>query len=271
MTNKEALERIRATFPKEWRRIKRKVFRCVAQYHSADIVYIHLACSLAKARGYGDKHEALKTAAELQVRFDCPLFFVSQGLLDAAAKTELPESIDWASLRLPFPAGAFVLPVRSGCFDATGTFEVAALEWSVYQEEGGKTKLLLTTLSANSAGYSVWFDDDADHSKQFQHACLRVLFTILFAMAARPEYIERGHKMGTHKKSGSEIWRPNLIGRKYATRIDPNAETGTHASPRMHWRRGHFRYQPFGIGRTERKVIWIEPMLIAAKVMEASA
>ena len=51
-----------------------------------------------------------------------------------------------------------------------------------------------------------------------------------------------------------------VIGRNYATkRSDGNG--GTHASPRMHWRRGHFRQQAFGPKMSERKIIWLEPTL----------
>jgi len=41
---------------------------------------------------------------------------------------------------------------------------------------------------------------------------------------------------------------------------------GTHASPRLHWRRGHVRRQPYGTGRGQRKLIWIEPVLVGAGV-----
>ena len=40
---------------------------------------------------------------------------------------------------------------------------------------------------------------------------------------------------------------------------------GTHASPRMHWRRGHFRRQPIGTGLIDYKIIWLEPCLIGIK------
>jgi hypothetical protein len=33
----------------------------------------------------------------------------------------------------------------------------------------------------------------------------------------------------------------------------------------MHWRRGHIRNQPFGMGRTQRRLLWIEPMLVGVK------
>jgi hypothetical protein len=44
-----------------------------------------------------------------------------------------------------------------------------------------------------------------------------------------------------------EVWSPNLIGRKYKVlHLGADGEVGTHASPRMHRRRGHFRKQGFG-------------------------
>jgi len=64
-----------------------------------------------------------------------------------------------------------------------------------------------------------------------------------------------------------EYWSPNIVGKFYTP--PKHAPQGTHASPRMHWRRGHFRHQPFGPGRQERKVIWLEPMLVSAGDDEA--
>lgn len=39
---------------------------------------------------------------------------------------------------------------------------------------------------------------------------------------------------------------------------------GTHASPRAHWRKGHFRHQACGQRLTSRRLVWIEPMYIGA-------
>jgi hypothetical protein len=38
--------------------------------------------------------------------------------------------------------------------------------------------------------------------------------------------------------------------------------SGSH--PSTHWRRGHWRNQPHGPGRTLRKIIWMMPILVAA-------
>jgi hypothetical protein len=73
----------------------------------------------------------------------------------------------------------------------------------------------------------------------------------------RPQRIKRG------RVKCRELWSPNLIGWRY--QITTGSPAGTHANPRMHWRRGHIRNQPFGTGRTQRRLVWIEPMLIGAK------
>jgi len=35
-----------------------------------------------------------------------------------------------------------------------------------------------------------------------------------------------------------------------------------------HWRRGHFRMQPFGIGNQQRKLIFVAPVLIHADQLQ---
>lgn len=81
---------------------------------------------------------------------------------------------------------------------------------------------------------------------------------------ARPEKIKKGHRVL------EELWHPNLIGWDYrAQRVGAaTGDHGTHASPRMHWRRGHMRNQPFGpkpwTEQSPKRITWIEPVLINA-------
>lgn len=105
-----------------------------------------------------------------------------------------------------------------------------------------------------------------------------ILFGTLLAMNARPLLVEHG-KLLKHVGKGEkarEFWSPNVIGARYKFKrevprvvdgqfVHAQREHGTHASPRMHWRRGHYRNQPVGHGRKERKTIWIEPCLIGAE------
>ena len=94
-----------------------------------------------------------------------------------------------------------------------------------------------------------------------------IVFGTFLILAARPELLERerlertvkDRRHGGHK----EFWSPNIIGLNYRLPTRP-AGGGTHASPRLHYRRGHVRQQAYGPGRAEHKVIWIEPTVVGA-------
>lgn len=89
---------------------------------------------------------------------------------------------------------------------------------------------------------------------------------LLLAMSAEPELVESGvcerKARAKRGKTVSELWSPNFIGRHYSHGREHLG--GEHASPRLHWRRGHNRWQRFGEGRTQRKLLWIRPVLVNA-------
>jgi hypothetical protein len=105
-----------------------------------------------------------------------------------------------------------------------------------------------------------------------------IVFGTLLAMQARPDLIDAArldkvvqHKGGERK----EFWYPNIIGKRYKIRREvPSVKSGqfqfkageskggTHASPRAHWRCGHFRHQAYGPKSTMRKQIWLEPVYV---------
>jgi len=94
---------------------------------------------------------------------------------------------------------------------------------------------------------------------------------LLLALMAEPKMIEKGVIARPSKvKKGrfrSELWNPHLIGWKYQHDKAPPGG-GTHASPRLHRRVGHFRDQAYGPGWSERKVKWIRPMWVGLKAEE---
>jgi len=93
-----------------------------------------------------------------------------------------------------------------------------------------------------------------------------LMLKLLVILNTRPQFVEAGRCVRPQKiKHGRvkhcELWSPNLIGRCYRTIRDERGG-GIHASPRVHWRRGHVRSQPHGPNRSLRKSIWIEPVLV---------
>ena len=126
--------------------------------------------------------------------------------------------------------------------------------------------------------HSFMDEDLAPEDEEFVEKMGTIMFGTWLVMNARPELVERGKLLRRVVKSDKvrEFWSPNIVGPRYKLKREvprivdgkfqtaPRGATGTHASPRMHWRRGHTRQQPYGPERKERKGIWIEPMLVNA-------
>jgi len=124
-------------------------------------------------------------------------------------------------------------------------------------------------------GYTDYTNGDFAKVQEDKTCCDRLsnlIFKLLVILNTRPNLVESGARLraASHRrgKSRCELWSPNIIGRNYRVLRVKTAPTGTHASPRLHWRRGHLRNQPHGQGRTLRKLVWIEPTLIGFQEVE---
>lgn len=102
-----------------------------------------------------------------------------------------------------------------------------------------------------------------------------VLFGTFLALNARPHLLTNAFlrkritpKFPTHE-APIEYWSPNIIGQLYknvSLRASSVLNSTSHKSPRMHWRRGHFRSQSYGPHSNPlHKIIWLEPMLVASE------
>lgn len=90
---------------------------------------------------------------------------------------------------------------------------------------------------------------------------------LLMAMTDEPHFIQRGlitrKAKVKHNKVIEELWSPNTLG---ATYRHPYADgAGTHASPRLHRRRGYRRDQHYGPGNSLTKKVRIWPCWVNAK------
>ena len=118
-------------------------------------------------------------------------------------------------------------------------------------------------------GYTDYTGAEAPKVQEDKECCDRLsvlMFKLLVVLNTRPNLVEPAtclrRACSRKGRRRSELWSPTIIGASYRASREDAAPTGTHASPRLHWRRGHLRHQPYGQGRTLRKLIWIEPMLI---------
>lgn len=101
----------------------------------------------------------------------------------------------------------------------------------------------------------------------FMGRAMHLLFGTLLLMNARPDLVTTARLEkrvpGKRGECPREFWTPNIIGEHYLIRRERGpALGGTHASPRDHWVRGHYREQAFGPRYSLHKEIWIEPYFV---------
>lgn len=95
---------------------------------------------------------------------------------------------------------------------------------------------------------------------------------VLLAIAYTPDLLSDDSLDSTQKtkhkrhqaKGEPAVRHPRWLGKNYKrpTTYRARTTTGTHSSPRTHWRSGHARWQACGKGRQERKFVWIEPIQV---------
>lgn len=115
-----------------------------------------------------------------------------------------------------------------------------------------------------------------EEDKKINEKMNALAIKLILAMAARPEFVEKGQCLrkakAKHGRMRDELWSPNIIGRKYRVKRGDSEASGI--SHRMHWRRGHFRDTPFGPLESRpadkpeswHRLVWIEPVLVNAPV-----
>jgi hypothetical protein len=175
-------------------------------------------------------------------------------------------------------AGDHSVATMPGC--PTITVPKAKVGWHYYAHDGEHLELFVTLFPRDNPvdeailryGYVDYtgMRDQAgvEADKALTDRVSALMLELLVVLNTRPNLVERGQcvrpkRIKRARLKQRELWSPNLIGWRY--RVASAAPAGTHASPRMHWRRGHIRNQPHGTGRTQRRLLWIEPMLVGVK------
>jgi hypothetical protein len=251
-------------YPDIWSEVARRTYKHVDTFGNYQLAYLewgwaHVLKQLkAEAEDDSPLSDDLQddlSTFELHREYGFPFFFISQGIFDAAWQSDLKFAVDWKTMPLPFEAFTLVLPR----INQVG-YEAFILHRRV---KDGDIKLKIVGLGKKALGEEiiVRFPFEARQDDAEAEAA-RWIFNTIYAMSARPEYVEHGERVGKRKGTQSEIWTPNIIGRKYSVKTRAVAQAEPAGSVRLHWRRGHFRQQAIGVGRSQHKTIWIEPMMV---------
>lgn len=114
-------------------------------------------------------------------------------------------------------------------------------------------------------------------AEEFARELPRIVAKLNLALSSRPNLIERSPSLETDPEKPEtdtplekeEIWLPNIIGAEYRMQsqedLSENPKHRDGKSPRTHFRRGHFRKQAYGKNLAEKKIIWIEPIIVCLK------
>lgn len=184
----------------------------------------------------------------------------------------------------------------SGALRSPNSGEYVCLFFVAYHYPGGALPIstehpIQISVSAIDSGGCVWVSGTgvdpgrfvkarnelgADPVDEAEHAFLNGLTAIavqcLLAREFLPELIGNppGPGDGSDRKPPSPQAKPGSlsprwIGQGFKPERSSTPRGGSHSSPRPHWRRGHWRSQPIGTGRKERRVVWIKPTMVKAE------
>jgi hypothetical protein len=107
----------------------------------------------------------------------------------------------------------------------------------------------------------------------FSKSCLTLAMKIALFMESKKELVEMGKPKKTfhRKERRPDIFYPNIVGKSYRIRYvyekdEQDVPEHQKHQVRFHWRNGHYRWQRFGKGRSERKRILIEGLFVGTKL-----
>lgn len=248
-----------------------------------------------KSGSAGLVQDAISTVFMLAQRNKIPQLFMAKELLEAVMRTDVPKDLKWWDVKLPFQAGFLYLP--KGCLKNPKGDDVGYIGWArLTPEEFDPSapmpchafQIAVRTMDEMGSTYTKLINSEEDldlfdlkmdaiqpeddpfalemdsSEEEFMVRMVRLTISLLMIPSAREELWEKEKKVKTvhcKKRGDKEFWQPGVIGRHYKI---PRIESvgGSHASPRAHWRRGHYRNQKFGKELRESKIIWIEPTLV---------
>lgn len=111
-------------------------------------------------------------------------------------------------------------------------------------------------------------EDQEIVNRIYSMVCKLGLFAMTSPEMVTGDVMTRPAKVKHGRTVRRELWDPKWIGKTFIVARPPQPHTtpeGTHASPIMHWRRGHFRRQHFGPkDLNQTKVIRVDAVLVNA-------
>ncbi|MBD6620551.1 hypothetical protein FNW02_33450 [Komarekiella sp. 'clone 1'] len=207
----------------------------------------------------------------------CPAYWVNKDLLEALLQSVLTVEID--SLNWAMKTGMFMLP--KSVILSPENKSVDAIFWNYDSEadilywaatDGSSSFCRRFKLNAQKFSYTDAEDIDPKVVKGFNEYLHSILLRLILIMECRPELVDTTSELvrvnkGFGKAQAQDFYQPLWLGLGYRLKREGMQTTSegssvTHGTKSVHWRRGFLRNQPYGEGRQQRKLVWIEPVLV---------
>jgi hypothetical protein len=223
-------------------------------------------------------------------KYNQPCYWITEAMFQMADKTDFPENMTLGDLNWPLPAMAFLLPagllvsheresynwIGVAKFQPKDKFGVTKELVGICSSSAVSTNNITQTYSINSSLASLNPEHmgnagalEKEKDSIFAKRILRITTNLILFMMAKPELVEKNTTEGKTVHQASmvkrNVFNPIWIGKNYQIRR-VSESVGTHSSPVMHYRRGHWRSQACGPGYSIRKNILIDPVLVNCEV-----
>jgi hypothetical protein len=205
----------------------------------------------------------------------CPAYWVGKDLLAALMQSDL--TIEADSLNWAMKTGIFMLP--QNVIISPENHSIDAIFWHYDTDED-----MLYWTAMDKGNYYCRRLKIFDNLKLFRHTDAEdcdpqavvdfneylqsIFLRLILIMECRPELVDTNSEVirvnkGFSKAQAQDFYQPLWIGRNYSFKRESIQEgSGTGSAKSVHWRRGFLRNQAYGQGRQQRKLVWIEPVLV---------
>ena len=120
--------------------------------------------------------------------------------------------------------------------------------------------------SVSTVGYARDYDDQILYRDKTVGQITRLIANAIMLINYQPSLIttqsSSSSGVGFSKKSSNEPMPVRWLGKTFSNDRTRSRSTGGHASPRSHWRRGHWHGYRCGEGRKVLKRKWIQPVYV---------
>ncbi|OYE00174.1 hypothetical protein [Nostoc sp. 'Peltigera membranacea cyanobiont' 232] len=206
----------------------------------------------------------------------CPAYWVNKDLLEALMQSVLTVEID--SLNWTMKTGMFMLP--KGVILSPENKSVEAIFWhydseanTIYWAATDESSSFCRRFKLDGEKFSYTDTEDIDPKvvKGFNEYLHSIFLRLILIMECRPELVDSTSELvrvnrGFGKAQAQDFYQPLWLGLGYRLKREgtqsSEGSSGTHGTKSVHWRRGFLRNQPYGEGRQQRKLVWIEPVLV---------